>query len=267
LKKVFIIIILIFISLYILLCGIFYFNQEKILFHPKVLRKDHKFDFNSKYIEYNIKTSDGFSLNSILFKTDSSKSKGVIFYLHGNSGSIEEWGNVSKTYLDLNYDVFMVDYRGYGKSEGIICNQKQIFEDINLCYNFIKSKYSEDKIIVLGYSLGTGLASYISSVNKPKLLILQAPYFSIKKMMKDYYPFLIPQILKYPFETNLYLKSCSMPIVIIHGDKDEVIPYSNAILLSKDLKTEHTFITLQGQKHNAITENTEYKDHIKIILN
>jgi uncharacterized protein len=72
-------------------------------------------------------------LNGLLFKADSSK--GVIFYLHGNAGNIGSWGNVATTYTKLNYDVFIIDYRGYGKSEGKINGQEQLFNDNEAAYN------------------------------------------------------------------------------------------------------------------------------------
>ena len=78
----------------------------------------------------NIKMNDNTLLNGLLFKTDNSK--GVIFYLHGNAGSLNSWGEVAKAYTDLNYDVFMIDYRGYGKSEGSISSQGQFFQDMQL---------------------------------------------------------------------------------------------------------------------------------------
>src|SRR5580693_10616872 len=100
-------------GIYIAICGIFFFFQEKLIFFPQKLEKNYKFRFSQKFEEINIRTKDNKFLNGILFKADSSK--GLIFYLHGNAGSLSSWGEVAKTYTDLNYDVFMLDYRGFGK--------------------------------------------------------------------------------------------------------------------------------------------------------
>lgn len=159
--------------LYIIACGLLYVFQERLIFFPQKLDKNYQFSFNQMFEEINVNTEDGILLNGLLFRADSSK--GLIFYLHGNAGSISSWGNVAETYTDLNYDVFMLDYRGYGKSEGSISSQKQFYQDIQTVYNELKKKYSEEDIIVLGYSIGTGLASKIASSNNPKLLVLQAP--------------------------------------------------------------------------------------------
>src|SRR5688572_22401891 len=196
---------------YILMCGFLFFFQEKLIFFPEKLDKDFKFSFDQKFEEINIQTKDNKSLNGVLFTSDSSK--GLVFYLHGNAGCVNSWGNVAKRYTDLNYDVFILDYRGYGKSEGSISSQEQLFEDIQASYNEMKKKYNEDSIVVLGYSIGTGPATKIASVNRPKLLILQAPYYSLVDLMKHTYPIIPTFLLKYKFETHKYINDCKMPIV------------------------------------------------------
>src|SRR5450432_3155328 len=253
------------IDLYILICIALFFFQEKLIFFPDKLEKNFQFSFENKFEELNVKTKDGKLLNGILFKSDSSK--GLIFYLHGNAGSLNSWGDVAKTYTDLNYDVFIIDYRGFGKSEGSIENQDQLFDDLQIAFNVMKEKYAEDKIIVLGYSIGTGLAAKIASVNHPKLLILQAPYYSLTDMMKHDYPIIPTFILKYKFETYKYIENCNMPIVIFHGNADEVIYYNSSIKLKALLKKSDKLITLNGQGHNGITDNPVYIEEIKKILN
>ena len=249
---------------YILLCGFLYFFQEKLIFFPQKLKKTYQFQFKEKNEELNIKTPDGIVLHGILFKADSAK--GLIFYLHGNAGSINSWGGVAKTYTDLNYDIFILDYRGYGKSEGKIDGQKQLFADIQDVYNELKKQYSEDKIIVLGYSIGTGLAAKLASTNKPKQLILQAPYYSLRDMMKHTYPIIPTFLLKYKLETNKYLKDCQMPVVIFHGNRDRVIYYESSLKLKNEFKKSDTLITLDGQGHIGMTDNQMYKYEIKKIL-
>jgi pimeloyl-ACP methyl ester carboxylesterase len=256
-KKILLKILKIVLGIYIIVCGLLFFFQEKLIFFPDKLDKNFKFGFDQKFDELNIKTEDNKLLNAILFKSDSSK--GLIFYLHGNAGSLSSWGEVAKTYTGLNYDVFMLDYRGYGKSEGSISSQGQLYQDLQIAYDEMKSKYSEDKIIVLGYSVGTGPASKIASTNNPKLLILQAPYYSLTDMMKHTYPIIPTFILKYKFETNEYIKDCKMPIVVFHGNQDKVIYYGSSLKLKEEFKKQDTLITLSGQGHNGITENPEYK--------
>ena len=239
-------------------------TQEQLLFFPQKLNKDYQFDFNTNFEEINIKSFDSTILNGLLFKADSSK--GVIFYLHGNAGSLQTWGKVAKTYTDLNYDVFMLDYRGYGKSGGQNKSEEQIFKDVEVAYQTVKKRYTENKIIILGYSLGTGLATKIASEHSPKLLILQAPYYSLVDLMKKNYPILPTFILKYRFETNQYITKCKAPIVIFHGNIDYVIDYNSSINLSSLFKKNDKLIILKEQGHNDITDNQDYQKVLKQIL-
>jgi len=242
-----------------------YFFQEKLLFFPQKLSKDFQFNFSQKIEEVNIKTKDNINLNGLLFKANNSKC--LIFYLHGNAGSINSWGNVSQAYTDLNYDVFLLDYRGYGKSEGSISSEEQFFQDIQDAYDELRKRYAENKIIVLGYSIGTGPAAKIASSNNPRLLILQAPYYSLTDMMHHNYPVIPSLILKYKFETNEYVRKCKMPIVDFHGDIDEVIYFGSSLKLKELFKKSDTLITLKDQIHNGITDNPLYRKELQRILN
>src|SRR5436190_3744685 len=219
---------------YVLICIILFFFQEKLIFLPEKLDKNFKFAFDEKFKEINIKAKDGKLLNGVLFISDSSK--GLIFYLHGNAGSLNSWGEVAKRYTELKYDVFMLDYRGYGKSEGSIHSQKQFYEDIQIAYDEMKKTYEESNIVVLGYSVGTGPAAYLASTNHPGLLILQAPYYSLTDMMRHTYPIIPTFFLKYKFDTYQYIKECKMPIVIFHGNQDDVIYYNSSVKLKEFLK-------------------------------
>jgi alpha-beta hydrolase superfamily lysophospholipase len=119
------------------------------------------FSFEDDFEEFTIPATDQATLSGLLFKADSAK--GVIFYLYGNAGALDTWGGVANTYISRGYDIFLLDYRQYHKSTGKISREAQFFDDVQHAYNLVKTKYSEKDIIVLGYSLGTGPASFIAA--------------------------------------------------------------------------------------------------------
>lgn len=249
---------------YILICTLVYFFQEKLIFFPNKLPAAYSFNFDQPFEEITVKADKHVDLKGLLFKTEGSK--GVILYLHGNAGSLKTWSKVAPLYTNLCYDVLIVDYRGFGKSGGEIESQQQLYNDMQLFYNLLLKRYPENKIIVLGYSIGTGPAAWLASENNPRMLILQAPYYNLTDMMQNLYPFLPAFILKYKFSTNEYLAQCKMPVVLFHGDKDEVIYYGSSVRLSKLLKQGDQFITLPGARHNGMTDNEEYIEHMQEIL-
>lgn len=247
---------------YSVICVALFFFQERLLFFPEHLESTHKFAFENPFIEEHIITKRGDTINSLLFKAEGAT--GVILYLHGNAGSLKTVGNESENLLPLGYDVFMIDYAGYGKSSGAIETQAQLFDDMQTVYDHLKKSYQEQDIIIVGYSIGSGIAAHLAANNKPSLLVLQAPYYSMVDMMERTYPVIPSFILDYTLNTNEYLKDCNMPVHLFHGANDEVIPLASSYLLQKELDVPLTVLKNQG--HNGITGNAEVIQKMKQLV-
>jgi len=244
-----------------------YFKQEWFFFNPKHLEKNYVFNFNQDFEELNIPVDKDVSLNALLFKTQQ-PSKGVIIYYHGNAGAIHEWGIRAPLYLDNGYDILFFDYRNYGKSDGEYCNTHELLYDSEKVYNFVKQRYKEENIIVLGYSLGSGLASYVASRNQPKMLILNAPYYSWKTLITEEIAPPIPNFLiKYDIPTYQFIKDVSCPIKICYGTRDFLIhPDTNAKKLYSLLPKKITLHPITDAGHNGLHITKEYFDLLKVIL-
>ncbi|WP_108822354.1 alpha/beta hydrolase [Dysgonomonas sp. Marseille-P4361] len=264
-KRILIRILIALVSLHIILCVGFYFFQEKAIFHPTKLEAGYQFKFDGPYKEIDIETEDAIRLNGLLFETDSI-CKGLIFYLHGNAGALNAWGQLAPIYTELGYDIFFLDYRGYGKSEGEIDTEYQLLRDVQSAYNELLKHYKEESIVVLGYSIGTGPTAYLASVNTPSKLILQAPYYTLSNVIKNICPLIPNFAIKYKLETYKYITDCKAPVFIFHGDNDKVIDYENSIKLSYVLKEGDELITLKGGGHDGFTENKIYRQKLNEIL-
>ena len=251
-------------ALYGLLCGVLYFKQEKLLFAPTRLPAGYQFHFPGQFEEQSMKAADGTRLHGLLFKAPNAK--GLIFYLHGNGGALDSWGEAAATYTALHYDVFLLDYRGYGKSGGTITSQAQLLADVDTVYRQLQPEYPENRTVILGYSLGTGPATWLAARHHPKLLILQAPYFSMRDMAARLYPYVPGFILRYPLPTNEFIGRVSAPIVLFHGNRDEVIDYNSTLRLKALLKPTDKFIVLSGARHNGMTHNPDYRRQIARLL-
>lgn len=264
LSKILVWFIITILSIYVIVCVVFYFFQEKFIFYPDKLDKDYTFHFDQNFEEMQIQMEDGLRLNGLLFKAKSSK--GLIFYLHGNAGALNSWGSIAPFYTEMGYDVFFLDYRGFGKSEGHISSQEQLFTDIQTVYNKMEELYDQHKIIVLGYSIGTCPATWLASNNNPGMLILQAPYYSLTDVIINIFPLMPRFLIEYKLETYTYITDCRMPVIIFHGDNDRVINYSNSLRLKELLKPSDILITLNGEGHNNITENAQYQSKLTELL-
>jgi len=247
--------------LYIAACTYLYVQQEAILFHPKKLSSDYQYDFAIDFKEMVIEGEDGTKLSGVLFKAENPK--GLVFYLHGNSGAISTWVGAAQTYTNINYDCFVLDYRGYGKSEGEIISQDQFYSDVEIAYDSLTKYYDEKDIIILGYSIGTGPAAMLASKSNPKHLILLAPYYSIVDMMNNQYPFIPGFLLEYKFKTHEFIENVEAPVSIFHGDEDEVLYYGSSLKLKEHFKEKDELITLPGQKHGGMNENPIFVNWLK----
>jgi len=243
-----------------------YFKQNQIIFAATQLPSEYEFSFNIPFEEVTLKTEDGALLNGIHFKTENPK--GVLFYLHGNAGDLSRWGTIAGEYTKFQYDVLVIDYRTYGKSTGTI-NEEKMLNDMQLWYNYLLKLYSENEIIIYGRSIGTGFATYIASMNSPKKVILETPFYNLEDLVKrkfTYIPFL-SSLIKIKLRSNQYIKKISCPIVIYHGTKDRVVPYKSGKLLSEQVVSNQiTFVTILNGGHNNLGTFNEYWESLASIL-
>ena len=250
--------------LYTLVCVFAYFFQEKMIFIPEKLAANQAFEFTVKFHEKNYKMQDGTHINTLLFKADSSK--GCVFYVHGNAGSLKGWGKISSLYTALGYDLFIMDFRGFGKSEGEIYSEDIFYSDLKFLYEEIAKEYRNKKMIIIGYSIGTGPAAMLASTYNPCKLILKAPYYNLTDRVQYQYPFLPSFLLKYKFQTNEFVAQTTCPITIFHGDKDEVIYYGSSLKLKEHLKKGDELVTITGFNHNGMNDEETYIHELKKIL-
>ena len=260
-------ILLIVFGAYIAISLALYYLQDYLLFKPEKLPEDFQFYYkNQETIEYNMETRDGAVINAVRF-LPKGESKGVVLYLKGNSKSIKGWGKFAVDFTRHDYNVIMVDYRGFGKSTGRR-SQKALKRDLQEVYNKIREQTTEDRMILYGRSLGSGFAAKLASMNNPRMLILDAPYYSLTKVTARYMPFMPLSILmKYPLPTYKWLKYVQCPIHIIHGTHDKLIPYKTSVKLSQVNPKLTRLYTIIGGGHKNLNNYESYHRILGEIVN
>jgi len=256
---------IIILAVYIVASIALYYLQEYFIFKPEKLHKDFEFHYNNQIVEeYNLETRDGATINGLHFKVENPK--GVVLYLKGNSKSIKGWGKFAVDFTRHGYDVVMVDYRGFGKSTGRR-TQKAVKRDMQVVYNKLKDKVDEKYIILYGRSLGSGFATKLASMNNPRMLILDAPYYSLSKVAKKYIPFMpLSLLIKFPMPTYKWLKYVKCPIHIIHGTDDRLIPYKTSVKLSRINPKTTTLHTVIGGGHKNLNSFEPYHQMLTEII-
>jgi len=251
--------------LYVIAMIFLYFNQEKFYFHPKTLATNYQYNFDTEFEEINIPVDKKNTINSLLFK--SKNSKGVILYLHGNAGALHDWGMRAPLYTNNNYDILFVDYRGFGKNKNQLENEEMLHNDMQLAYDFLKTKYKENEIIVLGFSIGSGLAAKIAAYNNPKALILEAPYYSFESLVHKTAPIVPCLLIEYKIPTHKFIEKVRCPITIFHGKDDQLItPKENSIQLQQLDPDNITLYLIDNCNHNGIYRSDTYLNTLPTVL-
>lgn len=252
------------IILYILICLILYWQQERLIFHPTKIDPDYDFSQYENFDELFFPIEEG-QINALYFKAKSPK--GVVLYFHGNSEALESWGFESAPFLELGYDVLMPDYRGYGKSTGEL-SESALYEDAQMVFDYLKTKWTEDKIIIYGRSLGTGIATDLATKVHPKLLILETPFISMSLMAYNTIPIVpIKWLMRYQFRNAKKVKNLNCPVHIFAATRDELTPYKHAVILAKKAGNPETILTsIKGAQHGNISTFPDFHKKLKELL-
>ena len=244
---------------YLAICLLAWKYQSNLIFHPDKLPPDYIFPFQEDFEEVRLETNDGLRFHNLLFKTENAKK--VVLYFHGNGGALDNWGYIAPTFLNRNHDVFIHDFRGYGKSEGTLRSQRQMFLDAKTCYKYLTKKgYRE--VVIYGRSIGTGVAAKLASEVDAEALILETPYYSLLDLSKHYFPFLPHFLLsRFPLQTHHFLAKVSCPVFTIHGTRDQVIPFSQAQRLATEFPHINFTIVEEGD-HNNLEQYPVYQQFL-----
>mgnify|MGYP003340274718 FL=1 len=247
-----------------LLSVLAYLLQEKFLFKPERLSADFVFKYDAPFREYFFDVAPGVRINGLHFYRENPK--GLILYFHGNSRSIKGWAKYARDFYRYDYDVVLVDYRGFGKSTGKRSEQDML-NDMQFVYDRLKEKYGEQHLIVYGRSLGSGFAAKLASDNDPRYLILDAPYLNFIKVIERFLPILpVKWVLRFHLRTDRWLRNVRCHTYILHGTADRLIPIHHSVALQRINPDRITLIRIEGGGHNNLPRFDKYHNFIRDIL-
>lgn len=249
---------------YFLLMLIAYLIQERLIFKPEKLAAGFEFKYDAPFKEISFYPEPGVTISGIHFYVKNPH--GLILYFHGNTRSIKGWGKYAKDFYRFGYDVVLVDYRGFGKSIGKR-SETAMTRDMQFVYDELCIQFPEDHIIVYGRSMGSGFATKLAADNDPRYLILDAPYYSFRKVVERFLPFLpLRFVLRFHLRTDKWIGNVKCHTYIIHGTNDKLIPVRHSERLQKINPGRITLIRIHGGGHNNLPSFHEYHNFIRDIL-
>jgi len=237
--------------------GVMYLIQERLIFRGTRLPPDHRFDFAQRFAEIHVPVPGG-SLDALHFTQP--HARGLVFFVHGNAGNLETWTAGVDFYRHINYDLFIFDFRGYGKSTGRIESEERLFADVRAAWDAIAPAYRDKPVVIYGRSLGTPLAARLARDVEPRLLVLVTPFTNLVAISKRAYPFAPGWLLKYPLRTDAVIADVRCPILIVHGSNDEVVPLAESEQLRALAQVPTELLIVAGAGHNDLQDYPSYTD-------
>jgi len=218
-------IILVIFFIYFLILVFLYFYQRNLLYHPN--ENNYSEDRISVEIEnVKIKTSDNIELLGWYHEKNLKDFKTLIFF-HGNAGSLENRIHKLNHFRDMNINFLIIAWRGFSGNKGNP-SEKGLYEDGKSAIDWlIKKGVSEKNLILYGESLGTGVATHLAQNKNYAGVILETPFTSMIDAAKKFYPYIpVKLLLKDKFENYKKIKNINSPILIMHGEVDQLVPFS-----------------------------------------
>ena len=254
---------------YGLLVLVVYLMQARMLYLPDVPGRSIDVTpagIGLRYEDVSIETADGVSLHGWFIPGQSSR---TLLFFHGNAGNISHRLESIRQFRDLGLSVFIIDYRGYGQSEGR-ASEKGIYRDAEAAWRYL----AEDRaipasdIVVFGRSLGASVAAWLAARNLPQALIVESSFTSVPDIAQELYRWLPARWLsRLNHATRDYISDVHCPVLVVHSRNDEIIPFHHGESIFDAANEPRTLLAIRGGHNDAIlVDERNYMDGLGSFL-
>lgn len=225
--------------------------EEWLIFHPTHNIERTPRDIGLAFDDVYFTTGDGVRLNGWFVSYPDAKI--TLLWFHGNAGNISHRVENLKLLHDrVHINVFIFDYRGYGQSEGKV-SEEGTYSDGEAALRYLRTRKDVDPkgIVFFGRSLGAAVAAELAAREECLAVILETPFASIREMARTALPFIpLGPLLRTRYDVVEKVKRVKVPILVLHGDKDEVVPFEQGKKVFAAALPPKEFYTIRGAGHN-----------------
>jgi fermentation-respiration switch protein FrsA (DUF1100 family) len=224
--------------------------EPRLAFFPLAGQDVTPAAFGIEFTPVTVATDDGAEIR--LWHLPRADARARVVYFHGNGGNLSIWTDILAGLWQEGFDVTAVDYRGYGLSTGEPSEQG-LYRDVDATLRFVQTQSHTDGVplIYWGRSLGTPLAAYAATRHPPRGVVLEAGFPSARSVLEtNPVLWLLSFASTYRFATSDWMATVRQPSLVLHGDRDSVIPYRLGRRLYDSIPGPKTFITIPGGDHN-----------------
>ena len=226
-----------------------YFGQSGLLYYPAVAGRNLSATpqrYGLDYEDVEILTEDSVRLHG--WFVPSKNARATLLFFHGNAGNISHRLDSLVIFNRMNLDVLIIDYRGYGQSQGNV-SEIGTYRDAEAAWRYLTETrgIEADRIILFGRSLGASIAAWLATQHRPVALILESPFSSVVSMAQRLYPFLpVKWLAKFNYDTRQYASAITCPLLVVHSKTDEIVPYAEGRLVYEAAPADKRFLDIRG---------------------
>ncbi|MFQ5542582.1 MAG: alpha/beta hydrolase, partial [Candidatus Binatia bacterium] len=225
--------------------------EKSLIFYPISEIDQTPKELGLPFEDITFTTEDGVRLNGWFIP--STEGSLTLLWFHGNAGNISHrLDNIRLLHDKVKIHIFIIDYRGYGRSEGSV-SEAGTYRDASAALQYLRSRKDLDpkKIVFYGRSLGAAVAVDLAVREEPLALIIETPFASVREMAKAVFPFLpIGPFLRTRFDTLEKVRKVRGPLLVLHGDQDDIVPYTQGQRIFEAAPEPKEFYTIRGAHHN-----------------
>lgn len=236
----------------VLLNSCMYLQQSSMIFFPYATLDQTPAEWGLVYEDVFVDTEDGVRLHGWYIPRHGSKQ--ALLFFHGNAGNISHRGASVEIFHRLGLNVFIFDYRGYGKSQGKP-DEKGLYKDARAAWRYLSKErgFGQEEIILFGRSLGGAVAAELAAEIQPGGLILESTFSSAKDVANAVFPVLSRLIfLRYDFDTAAHVRRVACPVLVLHSPDDEIIPFRLGEKVFQAAKEPKSFVKMRGDHNSGI---------------
>jgi len=258
------------IMLYAIFSAFVYFKQSSLIYYPNLAGRNITAtpeNIGLKFDDVEFFTEDRIKLHGWFIPHD--QARGTLLFFHGNAGNISHRLDSIEIFHQLNLNVFIFDYRGYGQSDGKT-TEHGTYRDAEAAWQYLTEsrQIKPREIIIFGRSLGASIAAWLASQHQPASLIVESGFSSIPAMAKRLYPYLpVGWLAHFKYDTREYVSRTSCPVLIAHSTDDEIIPFDEGREIYRTANEPRRFYEMRGGHNDGfLISGSDYRDELRSFI-
>ena len=242
---------------YLLLMLFIFLRQDRLLFNAHSEIPTTPAEQGLAYEDVRLETDDGITIDA--WYVPRLDSPYALLFLHGNSDNLSDIVATLRFFHRLGLNTLAIDYRGYGRSGGRPSEHGTLLDAEAAWRHLLADRgFSDDRVVVLGRSLGGAVAAWLASRHRPAGVVLESTFSDLPTLARQQYPYLpVRWLLRYRYPTIERIPDITSPILIVHSCEDEVIPFAHAERLLAAIPGKRRLLTIRGRHYDGYATSGE----------